>query len=270
MVQRVVADIASIERHAEIPRLLRLCAARTATELNVSSVASALAIPARTVDAYLAHLANVFLIRLVPAWSTNLSAKVVRRPTLLMLDTGLACHLAGAVLDGGRSEQAAPVGRLVETFVGVELRKQLSWSVERPSLWHDRDRGGREVDYLLEHPDGRIVGVEVKASSTVVASDFGGLRFLQERLGDRFHHGVVSTSARTPCPSDNGCTPCPSRRSGRRLAQARRNDRGGARGLDRGENDAADESARGRARPPSSSISRKITQLKEKSLPALA
>jgi predicted AAA+ superfamily ATPase len=191
VVQRVVGEIADIERHAEIPRILRLCATRTATELNVRSLSRDLGIPARTLDAYLAHLANVFLIQLVPAWSTNLSSKVVRRPKLLLADTGLACHLVGARLDRGAGTEPGSLGPLVETFVGGEIRRQLTWSEERPSLWHFRDRGGREVDYVLEHPDGRVVGVEVKSSATVGSRDFGGLRFLEERLGDRFQHGVV-------------------------------------------------------------------------------
>ncbi|WP_371742566.1 hypothetical protein [Ensifer sp. ENS09] len=34
-------------------------------------------------------------------------------------------------------------------------------------------------------------GIEVKASSTVKAEDFRGLRQLQEAVGDRFLHGTV-------------------------------------------------------------------------------
>ena len=36
-----------------------------------------------------------------------------------------------------------------------------------------------------------IVGIEVKASATVRAGDFGGLRTLAEACGDRFAYGVV-------------------------------------------------------------------------------
>ena len=130
-------------------------------------------------------------MQLVPAWSTNLSAKVVRRPKVLVADSGLASYLVKARPGGSLPQDATRSGRLVETFVGAELRKQLSWSAERPSLWHFRDRGGQEVDFILEHPDGRIAGVEVKSSATVDRGDFAGLRYLQERLGERFYRGVV-------------------------------------------------------------------------------
>lgn len=198
--QSVIRELAQIERLAEIPRLLRLCAARTATELNVTNVAAEFGIPARTVDGYLALLVDAFLVQLVPSWSTNLSSKVVRRPKLVLIDSGLAAHLLGASADlllRGRSET---FGMLLETFVAGEIRKQLTWSDERPSMFHFRDRGGAEVDIVLEHPDGRVVGLEVKATSSPRASDFSGLRFLASRLGDRFHFGAVLHTAPQATP----------------------------------------------------------------------
>jgi predicted AAA+ superfamily ATPase len=79
----------------------------------------------------------------------------------------------------------------LETFVATELRKSLAWSTERASLHHYRSKDGAEVDVVLEAPDGRVVGIEVKASATVRSSDFAGLRHLQARTGDRFRVGLV-------------------------------------------------------------------------------
>lgn len=197
--QSVIGELSAIERLAEVPRLLRLCAARTGIELNVSALASELSIPARTTDGYLALLETAFLIHRVPAWSTNLSRKVIRRPKLVVSDSGLACHLIGvtaATLD----RTGSPLGPLLETFVANEIRKQLSWSTERASLWHFRDRDGAEVDLVLEHPDGRVCGIEVKATSTPRAEDLRGLRYLADRLGDRFQFGVLLTASPEATP----------------------------------------------------------------------
>lgn len=197
--QSVIRDMAAIERIAELPRLLRLCAARTAGELNLSRLASDFGVPTRTTDGYLALLARAFLVHLVPAWSTNLSSKVVRRPKLVMADSGLAAHLIGSDATSlGRPD--GPLGPLLETFVVNEIRKQMTWSANRPSLFHFRDRGGAEVDLVLEHPDGRVVALEVKATSTPRASDLAGLRFLADRLGDRFHFGVLLSAAPEATP----------------------------------------------------------------------
>ncbi len=198
--QGVVAELATMERLADMPRLLRQCAARTGNELNVSAVASDLTIPARTMSGYLARLETAFLLRLVPAWSTNLSAKVVRRPKLFISDVALAAHLQGTTTNFLTRSAATTLGPLLETLVATELIRQLSWSDTPATLGHFRDRSGIEVDLILEHPDGRIAGIEIKATSTPRADDLKGLRFLAERLGDRFAYGCVLTLANEATP----------------------------------------------------------------------
>lgn len=47
------------------------------------------------------------------------------------------------------------------------------------------------MDALLEGADGRIVAIEVKSSVSLNRSAFGGLAFLRDKLGARFHRGVV-------------------------------------------------------------------------------
>ena len=44
---------------------------------------------------------------------------------------------------------------------------------------------------VLEHADGAVIGIEVKAAETVRAGDFRGLRHLANRLGERFKAGIV-------------------------------------------------------------------------------
>jgi predicted AAA+ superfamily ATPase len=190
VVERMVADVADIDRLSTMPALLRLCAARTANELNVQDIARDLGLPPRTVSNYLTHLQTVFLIHLVPAWSRNLTSKVAHRPKLALVDSGLAAHLVRADA-AALSDPTAPAGPLVETFVVNELRKQLGWSDNVADLYHFRDRGGAEVDIVIEAHDGRVAGVEVKASAVARQEDFRGLRLLESRLGDRFAGGVV-------------------------------------------------------------------------------
>jgi predicted AAA+ superfamily ATPase len=59
---------------------------------------------------------------------------------------------------------------------------------------------GAEVDFVLEGGDGRVVGVEVKAGSTVRGEDFRHLKALGERLGERFARGVVLYAGGEPLP----------------------------------------------------------------------
>ena len=193
-IEKVVREIGDLERLAEIPRLLRLCAARTAGELNIADVSNQLGIPARTGGAYMARLSSAFLVQLIPAWATNLSAKVVRKPKLAIVDSGLAAHLTGEN-PTRLADRPTALGPLLETFVVNELRSQIANGKTHSTMWHFRDRGGVEVDIVLELPDGRVIGIEVKATSSPVPTDLRGLRFLRERLGARFVAGVLLTLA---------------------------------------------------------------------------
>lgn len=72
----------------------------------------------------------------------------------------------------------------------MELARQLTWSEQQGRLYHYRTKDKLEVDAVIETPDGRVIGVEVKASATVRTDDLAGLRNLAELLGDRFIAGL--------------------------------------------------------------------------------
>jgi uncharacterized protein len=198
VIDREVRSVTDATYLRELPRLLRLCAARTSGELNIADLARDIGLSRPTTDSYLAHLEGVFLVQTIPSWSTNLTTRVVHRPKLTVTDTGLAARLLG----GRIRADAELAGRLIETFVAGELRAQAEWSSTRPSLYHFRDRDGAEVDLVLESGDGRVVGVEVKAGATVRAEDFRGLRLLEQRMGADFAAGLVLCTA--PAPSHLG------------------------------------------------------------------
>ena len=79
----------------------------------------------------------------------------------------------------------------METFVFAELTKLRSVSPDPFIIRHFRDRSGKEIDFVLERYDGRIVGIEVKASASPTAKDAAALRWLRDALGDQFACGIV-------------------------------------------------------------------------------
>jgi predicted AAA+ superfamily ATPase len=91
----------------------------------------------------------------------------------------------------GAKDPTAPIGPLLENFAIGEVARQLTWAEEPVQLFHYRDRDQVEVDMVLEHAAGTVIGIEVKAAETVRAEDFRGLRHLSNRLGDRFRAGIV-------------------------------------------------------------------------------
>lgn len=73
----------------------------------------------------------------------------------------------------------------------MELARQLTWSRQRAELFHYRTKDKVEVDAILENRQGSVIGIEIKAASTVVARDFRGLRHLADRIGGDFTAGIV-------------------------------------------------------------------------------
>lgn len=199
LVNRDVRQVSDIERPADLRRLLNVVAAQMATLAAPNAVAGRLQVPRSTLRRYLDLLELLFVIRRIPAWSTNLTTRAVAAPKLTVTDAGLAGHLAGMTPRRARHPDA-PVGPLLENLVLGELGRQLTWTEEPVRLYHYRDRDGYEVDAILEHAAGDVVAVEVKAAETVRASDFRGIHRLQRRLGDRLLAGVVLYAGGQPLP----------------------------------------------------------------------
>jgi predicted AAA+ superfamily ATPase len=197
IVQRDATDLTDSRRVADLPLVLRMLAARNSEELNVTDLSKESGIPATTLHRLIDLLKTLYLIERTPAWSTNLSKRVVSRPKIALLDSGLAARLLG-ISAAGASPQAYPqiAGHLLEGFIAAELRKQLTWADARARLNHYRDRAGAEVDLILESDDGRVVGIEVKSSASVSASDTRWLAQVRDRLGARFSAGYVLHTGR--------------------------------------------------------------------------
>jgi predicted AAA+ superfamily ATPase len=190
LINRDVRQVSDIERPADMRRLLNVVAAQMASLISPSAISNALGIPASTLKRYLDLLELLFIVRRLPAWSTNLTTRAVATPKLTVVDSGLAGHLAGINLRRAM-HPTAPIGPIIENFVLGELARQLSWTDEPVRLYHYRDRDGHEVDAILERASGEIVAVEIKAAETVRSEDFRAIRHLARRLGDRLVAGIV-------------------------------------------------------------------------------
>lgn len=113
-----------------------------------------------TVSNYLPLLETVFLTRELPARSRNPLGKVIRHPKGFVCDTGLVASMHGVTAESLAQPIAPLQGRLVAMFVHNELVKQRTWSDSRVNLYHWRDRGGAEIDLVVEAVDGRVFGIE--------------------------------------------------------------------------------------------------------------
>jgi hypothetical protein len=199
ILERDVRDLANIERLSDIPRLLALVASRVGQTVNYADLARSLSIPQTTLKRYMTLMETTFLIRLLPAWFSNIGKRLTKAPKLLLVDTGLLSYLLDADSERLRSDRTL-LGHVLENFVAMELTKQLGWSRKRCRLFHFRTQTGQEVDLVLEDTSGRLVGIEVKAASRVETKDLKGLETLAELTGDRFLRGLIFYTGESVVP----------------------------------------------------------------------
>lgn len=142
-------------------------------------------------------LERVHLLYTLEAWGVTLRSRVNKTPKVYVVDSGLAAHLLGITsANVSHSSKRTEAGHLLETFVVMEVLKQLALLDDRPQIGHFRTSDGQEVDVVLEDYQGRVFGIEVKSSVLLRSSDLSGLRFLANKLGDRFGGGLVFHSGK--------------------------------------------------------------------------
>ena len=190
ILQRDVRDIARIEQLKAMPKLVRVLAEHSGQLVNYSGFGSALDMNHVTTRKYVGVLEDLFLIRTLQPWYSNVLKRLLKSPKLHFLDSGLLAGLRGLSPDRVSRDRTL-FGPLLESFVFGELLKLASWAEDRYVFSHFRDKDGNEVDVVMEDGHGSVVGIEVKSSATVSRRDFSGLERLQAACGDRFALGLV-------------------------------------------------------------------------------
>ncbi len=191
--------------HSKLKALMFYLAGLTGNLLKYASISNDLGLDDKLIKAYIDILELMFIVKRAPAYLKNRAkCLAVTMPKVHCIDTGLACYLLG--LHNEDQLFLSPYfGGLLETFVYMEFVKQATWSVNPVELYHFRDRQQNEVDIVVEQADGKIWGIEVKASATVKREDFRNLVKLAEFLGASFIGGVVFYSGKDILPfSQNG------------------------------------------------------------------
>lgn len=185
-----IEQVADLRRPAVFGELLGQIAARSAAEVVVADLARELGTSHLLISSYLDVLATLYLVRLLPAWTTSRTNRSKRRPVAHVIDTALAAYLVGQTGDDLARIDSPWFGPLLESYVVGEVAKQAGWADRPVELAHYRDRDQREVDLVLER--GRdVVAIEVKATATPTPSHARHLAFLRDRVGERFRCGIV-------------------------------------------------------------------------------
>ena len=197
--QRDVRDLLKVGDLNTFMRFLKSAAARTGQLLNYTDLARDCAVSVNTARNWMAVLEASHQVYLLPAWHTNLSKRLYTTPKLHFLDTGLCAYLtewsSPATLEAG-----AMSGAILESFVVGEVLKSWWHLGKDPSLYHYRDKDGREIDLVIAH-DGRLYPVEIKKAATVRAEDARAFALLTHR-GATVGKGAVLSLSPNHIPLD--------------------------------------------------------------------
>ena len=191
ILQRDVRALAEIEKLSILPNLLRILASRAGGLVNDADIARDVGLNPVTSRNYKTLLKMLFLTFECAPWYRNIGKRLVKSAKGYISDTLLLCHLLQYELSALEINRPELFGHVLENFVATELVKLMALGGDKMDLFHFRTSDNKEVDFVLEKPNGQLTAVEVKKSDNVSKADFKGLAELQKLTGDDFICGIV-------------------------------------------------------------------------------
>jgi hypothetical protein len=192
--QVLTRDLAGLSPRRDpdpVRRYLEAYALNTAGVVDQRSLMAGAGVARATADASESVLSNLLMIARMPAWWTNRLKRLAKSPKRFIMDPAVAMSIIN-ITPAGLMRDANLLGRILETFVVAQVRAELSRCETLPRLYHLRQEDGRrEVDLIVEYGVGRILGIEIKATSAPSPHDARHLGWLRDQLGDRFVGGLV-------------------------------------------------------------------------------
>lgn len=149
----------------DFERFVKLLAARTAQELNCSTLSRDIGVSVPTIKSWLTLLEASGLIFFLMPYHKNFGKRIIKAPKCYFIDTGIVSYLVG-LQSGQHALQGPMAGALYETACVSQFYKRFLAFADPCSLYYYRSTDGVEVDLLIETGK-TIYPVEMKLSSTI-------------------------------------------------------------------------------------------------------
>jgi predicted AAA+ superfamily ATPase len=133
--------------------------------LNHSQLAASLAVSGQTVARYIDVLADLMLVRRLPAWHGNVGKRLVRAPKIYVRDSGVVHALLG--LESLESVLGHPVAG--GSWEGFVIEQLIAAATPAEASFY-RTSHGAEADLVLTFRNGENWVIEVKRSSAPTVS----------------------------------------------------------------------------------------------------
>ena len=189
-VERDVREVLNVGDLETFGRFMGLCAGRTGSLLNLSSLANDCGITHTTARRWLGVLETSFIIRLLRPHHKNFNKRLVKSPKLYFLDSGLLCYLL-RIRSAEDLALHASRGAIFESWVVSEAIKNFTHRGLRSDVYFWRDSAGHEVDLLIDTGGDNLLPIEIKSGQTFNPDFAKELNWWRETSGSGERSGVV-------------------------------------------------------------------------------
>ena len=164
-IERDIRQLINVQDEIKFLKFISNVAVRTGQELNLSDICNGIGITSVTAEKWLSILKNTGIVYLLQPYSNNSVARIVKKPKVYFMDTGLACYLAG-YMDSKTLEKSAYNGAIFETYVISEIIKSYinNGLDAKKYLYYYRDNNGKEIDLLIIK-NNVVYPIEIKKSA---------------------------------------------------------------------------------------------------------
>lgn len=200
-IERDIRDLITIKDEIKFLNFMGCVAARTSQEVNLTDIGKDVGIDKNTAESWLSILVTSGLVYLLRPFSGNTIKRIIKRPKLYFMDTGLACYLS--LWNNPRTlELSAMAGAMFETYVISEIIKSYSnQGIDvRSRLFYYRDNNGKEVDLLILD-NGTLYPIEVKKAAEPSKDAIKNFDVVSS-LGHNVGKGAVICMTPIPIPLD--------------------------------------------------------------------
>ena len=164
-IERDIRQLINVQDEIKFLKFISNVAVRTGQELNLSDICNGIGITSVTAEKWLSIIKNTGIVYLLQPYSNNNVARIVKKPKVYFMDTGLACYLAG-YMDSKTLEKSAYNGAIFETYVISEIIKSYinNGLDAKKYLYYYRDNNGKEIDLLIIK-NNVVYPIEIKKSA---------------------------------------------------------------------------------------------------------
>jgi uncharacterized protein len=162
--ERDVRDLINLKDLSDFRRLIALLAARTTTQISLTSLAHDIGVSNNTIKNWLSVLEASYIIFWVPPYYNNLGKRLTKSAKLYFWDTGLVSYLT-RITSPELYENGPMAGALFENYLIQEIAKLQKYSLHKGQLYYYRTNHGAEIDLIVDHGNTQD-WIEIKKSHT--------------------------------------------------------------------------------------------------------